>query len=142
MFFRITCLGLATLGIGAPSTALAQVTVGPVSGGILVEAGGQGLRLESAVSGQFTVTVDAGAPSTNIHISPPTFVSGASNDPGGTSYTATADVDGTTITSSGTDDTTALATGSTTVLVDVQIERPSLFPAGSYQYTVDLTITP
>jgi len=129
------------VGVGSPLPAFAQVTVGPVSGGTLAEAGGQGRRLESSIPGEFTVTVGPSTPNTTIQILVPIFVSGPSTDPGGTTYSATADVDGTPLTSGGTD-TTTLPVGSTVVQVNMQVERPSRYPAGTYQYSVDAVITP
>lgn len=128
-------------GLAWTLPAQAQVSVGPISGGTLVEAGTQGQRLESSISGQFSVTVGPSTPNTTIQLLAPVFLSGPNTDPGGTSRTATADVGGTSLTSGGSD-TTTLGIGETLVQVDMQVDRPSRYPAGTYQYTVDLIITP
>lgn len=129
------------IGVGSSLPAHAQVTFGPVSGGNLVEAGGQGRRLESSTSGQFTVTVGPSTPNTTLQLLAPVFVAGPSTDPGGTTYSATADVGGTILTSGGTD-TETLPQGATVVQVDMQVERPVRYPAGTYQYSVDVVVTP
>ncbi|MGF1513118.1 MAG: hypothetical protein ACFB5Z_05405 [Elainellaceae cyanobacterium] len=118
------------------------MAVGPVSGGTLVETSSSGRRLESSSAGQFTVLVGSLTPDASIQVSPPTFMLGATSDPTGTTRIATATVDGTSITSGTPSDTAALSVGSTTVSVNLQIERPDVFPAGLYQYAVGFTIVP
>lgn len=140
--FRTACILISLLSLARAQPSPAQVSVGPITGGILVETGLQGYHLESSTSGQFTVTIGAGTANTTIQVLTPTLVYGTSADPGGTSRTATANVNGTTITSGGVNDSTLLPVGSTSISVDLQVDRPFIFPAGIYQYAVEVLITP
>jgi hypothetical protein len=142
MALRDVCWLAAILGLLNTQPLLAQVSIGTTTGGTLAEAGGQGNRLESSTAGQLTVIVGSTTPNTSIQVLPPILVAGPSADPGGTSRTAIANVNGITITSNGPGDTATLMVGINTVLVDIQIERPSMFPSGNYQYSTDILITP
>lgn len=142
MKFNVILLTLLVASLFSAESSPAQVSIGPVSGGTLVEAGSSGNRLESSSSGEFTVTLGSLTPSASVQISSPTFVSGSTSDPLGTTRTATANIDGTIITSDNPSVLASLSIGSTTVLVDMQVERPTSFPAGTYQYAVSLTVIP
>ncbi len=121
-----------------PSSALAQVNFSPPTQGTLAPQLGDFRRLESTVSGTVSITIDAGYTGI-LQVFPPTFVSGPSTDPGGTTFSAIATFNTITLNSDGS--TAALPTGVTPVAVSMAIQRSDFYPPGTYQYQVVLSVT-
>ncbi|TAE60441.1 MAG: hypothetical protein EAZ87_05940 [Nostocales cyanobacterium] len=77
-----------------------------------------------------------------ITVSPPVLVSGASEDPPGTIKIGYVSFGGNTYSSDIGGGSAPLPAGTNDLQVSMLVERPTAFPAGTYTYTVTLTVTP
>ncbi|MBE9124620.1 MULTISPECIES: hypothetical protein [unclassified Coleofasciculus] len=88
-----------------------------------------------------TVTVQSNTPAT-LTISPPRLISGSTPDPDETKHITFFSFGSQNVTVDTTDVTVNLPAGISDLELDMRVERPVPFPAGSYDYAVTLTVTP
>ncbi len=87
------------------------------------------------------LSVQSNNPAT-ITVSPPYLVSGPSNDPQGTNHIGFLKFGSTNLRSDVGGGSGSLPAGNLDLEVDVLVERPEVFIAGTYTYAVTLTVTP
>lgn len=98
--------------------------------------------LESATSA--TVTVKSNAPAI-MTVSSPYLLSGPTPDPAGTKHVTSlsfGSTSATNATSGQADIAVAIPAGITEVEIEMFVERPVPYPAGTYNYGVTMTVTP
>jgi hypothetical protein len=78
----------------------------------------------------------------NITISPPSFVSGPTPDPPGTMRVGLLRFGSTNVRSDVGSGTASLPAGETQLEINLSVERPVAFMAGTYTYAVTLSVTP
>lgn len=119
--------------------ALAQVKFSNLSSGV-VEAREADLKvLESVVPANINVNVPPDT-AAQITVLPPSFASGPSNDPSGTKKVGFLEFDSSNLSSDG-NNTATLPAGDTNLEVGLRVERPVSFRPGTYNYSVNLSVT-
>lgn len=162
MWHRYAVVSALTLAsnLGFVPTASAQTTSVPFSGTVPVQvtfsnvatgtaqttiASGSAASpsiLESATSA--TVTVKSNAPAI-MTVSSPYLLSGPTPDPAGTKHVTSVSFGSTNATNSNSgqaDVAVAIPAGITDVEIEMFVERPVPYPAGTYNYGVTMTVTP
>jgi hypothetical protein len=88
-----------------------------------------------------TVTIETNSAAT-IYVSPPELVSGTTVDPPGTTYIGSITFGSTTIRSDVGGGQGTIPIGNTTLQVNMEVQRPVAYLAGTYNYVVRLTVIP
>ncbi|WP_353932656.1 hypothetical protein WJM97_08750 [Okeanomitos corallinicola TIOX110] len=159
MFYRLilnSTLALASV-FTVQHTALAQSVDVPFNGTVPVQATFTETTpayIEPTVSGNsdgMPTTLEPLTPATvnvqtstnaTITVSTPVLLSGASEDPPGTIKIGYVSFGGNTYSSDVGGGSAPLPAGTNDLQVSMLVERPTAFPAGTYTYTVTLTVTP
>lgn len=121
-------------------TVLAEVKFSNVSPGTIEAREGDFKVLESVVPATIDVNVPSGT-AAQITVLSPSFASGASEDPGGTKKVGFLEFGSNKLSSDGNNATANLPPGDTNLEVGLTVERPVSFTPGTYNYTVNLSVT-
>ncbi|MEO1432299.1 MAG: hypothetical protein AAFV71_25180 [Cyanobacteria bacterium J06633_8] len=138
--FAIASGLLLTSLINLTPTALAEVKFSNVSPGVIETSRGDYKVLESVVPANINVNVPSGT-NAQITVLSPSFASGASEDPGGTKKVGFLEFGSNKLSSDGNNATANLPAGDTNLEVGLRVERPVYFTPGTYNYTVNLSVT-
>jgi len=102
-------------------------------------SGGSSHIIESVSS--TTVSVDSNSSST-MTVSPPRLLSGPTPDPDGTRHVTFLSFGTQNVIADSAEVTVSIPPGITDLEIDMRVERPTSFVAGTYNYGVTLTLTP
>lgn len=116
-----------------------QVVLGTVE----TTASGGSVQLPNVIESvnPATVTLQSNTSAT-LTVSPPSLISGSTPDPDGTTHVTFVKVGTQQVTADTGDVTVSLPVGISDLEVDMRVERPVPFPAGTYNYAVTLTVIP
>ncbi len=142
MLYRLAIASglLLTSFINFVPTALAEVKFNNPQPGVIETSGVDLKVLESVVPATINVNVPADT-SAQITVLSPNFVSGASQDPGGTKRIGFLKFGSNNLRSEGSNAIANLPTGDTNLEVGLRVERPVSFTPGTYNYAVNLSVT-
>lgn len=138
MFYRSIFLAIATIPLTA-TIGLCQISFGAISPGVL-EPSNSYRVLESTVPAEIPIsaTLNNGETSLVVSVDAPILLSG----PGSSDVSLTSAVSyGGQTAQNGSNLTITAPPSSFNLRVDMRGERSSLYPSGTYQYSIPLTIT-
>ncbi|MGB3758619.1 MAG: hypothetical protein WBA07_19930 [Rivularia sp. (in: cyanobacteria)] len=121
-------------------TALAEVKFSNVSPGVIETSGGNLKVLESVVPANINVNVPLNT-TAQITVLSPNLVSAPSEDPSGTKKIGFLEFGSNNLRSEDNNATANLPTGDTNLEVGLRVERPVSFTPGTYNYSVNLSVT-
>lgn len=138
MYRLLATTVLAGVGVLFSHPALAQVITFPAqTPGTLAQPTGNFYRLETVTNATATVNI-TGAISATVQVTEPTFISGSTNDPAGTIRVATLTFNSISINSG--DAAVSIPVGVTNLSVSMAVDRPEIYPPGTYIYQVTITV--
>lgn len=156
-FYAVASTLTLASAMGLSSEALAQSVDIPFTASVPIEvtfdqvvlgtvettASGGSAQLPNVIESvnPATVNLNSNTPAT-LTISPPRLISGSTPDPDGTTYVTFVSVGTQQVTADTVDVTVNLPVGISDLEVDMRVERPVPFPAGTYNYAVTLTVIP
>ncbi|MEQ8382179.1 MAG: hypothetical protein RH949_07390 [Coleofasciculus sp. A1-SPW-01] len=156
-FYAVASTLTLASAIGLSSEALAQSVDIPFTASVPIEvtfdqvvlgtvettASGGSVQLPNVIESvnPATVTLQSNTSAT-LTVSPPSFISGSTPDPDGTTYITFVSFGTQQVTADTGDVTVNLPVGISDLEVDMRVERPVPFPAGTYNYAVTLTVIP
>jgi len=156
-FYAVASTLTLASAIGLSSEALAQSVDIPFTASVPIEvtfdqvvlgtvettASGGSVQLPNVIESvnPATVTLQSNTSAT-LTVSPPSFISGSTPDPDGTTYITFVSFGTQQVTADTADVTVSLPVGISDLEVDMRVERPVPFPAGTYNYAVTLTVIP
>lgn len=156
-FYAVASTLTLASAIGFSSEALAQSVDIPFTASVPIEvtfdqvvlgtvettASGGSAQLPNVIESvnPATVTLQSNTSAT-LTVSPPSFISGSTPDPDGTTYITFVSFGTQQVTADTGDVTVSLPVGISDLDVDMRVERPVPFPAGTYNYAVTLTVIP
>ena len=120
-------------------TALAEVKFSNVSAGV-IETGGDYKVLESVVPANINVNVPPDT-TAQITVLSPNLISAPSEDPSGTKKVGFLKFGSNNLSSDGNNATATLPAGDTNLEAGLRVERPVSFTPGTYNYSVNLSVT-
>ncbi|MCJ8278398.1 MAG: hypothetical protein MJK14_00195 [Rivularia sp. ALOHA_DT_140] len=121
-------------------TVLAEVKFSSMNPGVIEAKGADFKVLESVVPGNINVNVPSGN-TAQVTVLSPSFASGPSEDPSGTKKVGFLEFGSNKLSSDGNNNTANLLPGDTNLEVGLRIERPVSFTPGTYNYSVNLSVT-
>ncbi|MGB3653255.1 MAG: hypothetical protein WBA41_18820 [Rivularia sp. (in: cyanobacteria)] len=141
MLYRLAIASglLLTSFINFVPTALAEVKFNNPQPGV-IESGVDLKVLESVVPATINVNVPADT-AAQITVLSPNLVSGASEDPSDTKRIGFLKFGSNNLSSDGNNATATLPTGDTNLEAGLRVERPVSFTPGTYNYSVNLSVT-
>jgi hypothetical protein len=141
MSFRwiVTSVSILASILAISTPAKANISFSTVEPGTLEIVPGNFHVLESVTP--VTIRVQS-SDSATISVSSPTLVSGSTSDPNGTEQTAFFRSGATRERSGGTSAIVTIPPGSTEIEIEMRVQRPIPFVAGTYKYEVMLTVIP
>lgn len=156
-FYAVASTLTLASAMGLSSEALAQSIDIPFTASVPIEvtfdqvvlgtvettASGGSVQLPNVIESvnPATVTLQSNTSAT-LTVSPPSFISGSTPDPDGTTYITFVSFGTQQVTADTADVTVSLPVGISDLEVDMRVERPVPFPAGTYNYAVTLTVIP
>lgn len=139
LWFRSALLALGCLTSFGSLAAQAEVKFEVVTPGVLEVVSGQGNVLRTVTPATLKIHTDTPL---QLRLEPPSLVSGASPEAADTRKRATVKFNGRLVASDDPDPQFWLPQGTSELVVEMAIERPSLFHAGSYLYQINLFTIP
>lgn len=121
-------------------TALAEVKFSNLSPGVIETSRGDLKVLESVVPANINVNVPPDT-TAQITVLSPNLVSAPSEDPSGTKRIGFLKFGSNNLSSDGNNGTASLPTGDTNLEAGLRVERPVSFTPGTYNYSVNLSVT-
>ncbi|NEP56397.1 MAG: hypothetical protein F6K31_05155 [Symploca sp. SIO2G7] len=120
-------------------TTFSNVVPGTAETTTVSTSGGSSHIIESVTS--TSVSVESNTPGT-MTISPPRLLSGPTPDPDGTRHVTFLSFGTQNVIADAAEVTVNIPSGITDLEIDMRVERPTPFVAGTYDYGVTLTLTP